>query len=54
MSEYIDSTFVRPSATECHPAWIGLHDRDREAAFTWTDGSDTPYTNWWGSTLRVA
>ena len=54
MAEYIDSTFIRPSATECHPAWIGLHDRDTEGTFTWTGddppvtGTSGPFTNWWG------
>ena len=54
MAEYIDATFVRPSATECNPAWIGLNDRDNEGIFTWTGGSahvganNVPFSNFWG------
>ena len=36
MAEYIDATFIRPSATECNPAWIGLNDRDNEVTLTLT------------------
>ena len=29
-----------------HEYWIGLHDRNEEGSFTWTDGSAINYKDW--------
>ncbi|MCP4599312.1 MAG: hypothetical protein GY847_02040 [Proteobacteria bacterium] len=39
-------TFTMMERTGIEFAWIGLHDRDREGKFAWTDGSNLDYEHW--------